>query len=389
MLIPTRCIRDVGLFVKLVAADGTKEVCTWAVCALRRGSHPCEIVWAMCDRRGDVLCVHSRKGAISFNTSHGWLQLILAANPALTKLSLFPLVTCAVSGNGNLLNWQVVEERAEVQLAGPGAVEEVAAEIPEVAPGPADAVVDLDDAEAAARAVMRQGFVGLDALFPNASWASGLPEPVPVPLPKGKAGKIDKKADSDRSSSGDSSDTTDSSSRSSGGCVKGLGRDMVGMLGVKSLLEQAQAKKKLSDRTKPPAGDGGEAEGEAGGGGGGGGAGGLHDVPRQRRGQAWGPFQIAPIMSHGLQVGWGATCNRHVDLDDRPGTRCKIQLPYGKAAPLADAECRMKVKYWCIVGLEPEIAVAAQPRKEHLKRRPRFLVPTMTEAQMDDFVRSL
>ena len=65
-------------------------------------------------------------------------------------------------------------------------------------------------------------------------------------------------------------------------------------------------------------GDGGHDGGGDGGGGGGGG--------RPRRGEQWGPFQIAPIYKRGQLKGYGATCKKHHDAEDRLGTCCKKQI---------------------------------------------------------------
>jgi len=121
-------------------------------------------------------------------------------------------------------------------------------------------------------------------------------------------------------------------------------------------------------------------------GGGGGGGGGADDGQRrrQRRGTPWPPgsrttpFRIAPLMTQGRQVGWGADCKCHlnaIDLVEGRRTECKNNLTYGG---LADAEARLRVIAWLVEGLDIEFA-DAEGRGKHLGRNPRALLLT-TEA---------
>ena len=69
---------------------------------------------------------------------------------------------------------------------------------------------------------------------------------------------------------------------------------------------------------------------------------------RVSRKNEWGPFLISAVASHGTQIGWGATCKRHSDIDDKKGTQCKKQLPYGKEDPLSDEESIVLLKQWLL-----------------------------------------
>ena len=55
--------------------------------------------------------------------------------------------------------------------------------------------------------------------------------------------------------------------------------------------------------------------------------------PRQRVANAWGTFQVAPVSSHGVQIGWGGTCKKHLNDFDSASACCKKQIPFGKKAP--------------------------------------------------------
>jgi hypothetical protein len=74
---------------------------------------------------------------------------------------------------------------------------------------------------------------------------------------------------------------------------------------------------------------------------------------RARRDFAWGPFKIAKVVSHGVQVGWGCTCSLHYSKDDV--TICKKQLRYkgrGSEPILDDTECLRQLKRWLLAGLK-------------------------------------
>jgi hypothetical protein len=78
--------------------------------------------------------------------------------------------------------------------------------------------------------------------------------------------------------------------------------------------------------------------------------------PRGSRGDPGGPFSVAPIVRHGVQIGWGGTCGVHVNTTDARGAQCKIQLTYGiGSSPIPDAECRQRMKAWLLAGLDVDV----------------------------------
>ena len=86
---------------------------------------------------------------------------------------------------------------------------------------------------------------------------------------------------------------------------------------------------------------------------------------------------MAPIMSSGVQIGWGGSCKHHSNIRDAPSTQCKRQLPYGG---LSDNECKRRVQQWLLEGTEiSEECHDAQDR--HMAIKPRELV-LMPEAEI-------
>lgn len=113
-------------------------------------------------------------------------------------------------------------------------------------------------------------------------------------------------------------------------------------------------------------------------------------VGRRRRAIEWGPFQLAPIVSEGVQTGWGATCKKHCNAADLPTTTCcKKQVPYGSGDRFVDdATCLRLAKTWLVLGLMEVSADSATQRRDHVKINPR-LYPSMTDAELDDVISGL
>ena len=111
-----------------------------------------------------------------------------------------------------------------------------------------------------------------------------------------------------------------------------------------------------------------------------------HVAERGARAQDWGCFQIAQIFRSNIQIGWGATCGRHSDAEDRASTRCKKQLAYGHAHPLSDPECILALKNWLAAGFLIE-ADDAEGRSKHLARDPRSLHIYTTAEELDQVLR--
>lgn len=76
-------------------------------------------------------------------------------------------------------------------------------------------------------------------------------------------------------------------------------------------------------------------------------------APRQPRGVQWGPagFSLAPIVSHGQNTGYGATCFLHCNHGDANSRLCKKTLNFG-AEGLSPEECIVRLKRWLIAGLQ-------------------------------------
>jgi hypothetical protein len=102
-------------------------------------------------------------------------------------------------------------------------------------------------------------------------------------------------------------------------------------------------------------------------------------VPRGVRGETWGHWSIAPIVSQGIIVGYGVTCAKHSNAGEN--TTCKRQLPFGKRMPLSAVECRSRLKAWLLEGLPIEDGPSS--RDEHMDIKPRDIEPLMPEADYD------
>ena len=71
---------------------------------------------------------------------------------------------------------------------------------------------------------------------------------------------------------------------------------------------------------------------------------------KQKRGEAWGMFRIAPIYTAGAHSGWEAQCNLHHNTGDLPGHSCKKAISRGGG--LDDRECQLRLKRWLVAGLD-------------------------------------
>ncbi len=105
--------------------------------------------------------------------------------------------------------------------------------------------------------------------------------------------------------------------------------------------------------------------------------------PRQVRAEEHFGFKVAPIFRGGTCVGWGATCGRHHNESDRPGTQCKKALSFGEVA-IPEAEARLRVLQWCALGLT--IPNGPRARAEHLAINARTLA-VWSEEEIDTALR--
>ena len=79
------------------------------------------------------------------------------------------------------------------------------------------------------------------------------------------------------------------------------------------------------------------------------GHGGSDAVERNDRAVPFGPWSVSPIISKGVHVAWGATCNCNSNSWEKKKTPCKKWVPIGDDGPDA---ARMRCKVWLMRGLE-------------------------------------
>jgi hypothetical protein len=91
--------------------------------------------------------------------------------------------------------------------------------------------------------------------------------------------------------------------------------------------------------------------------------------PRESESEPWGPFSLAPLKRQvdgvKVQFGWGATCRRHTDLTDKPGTVCQKQVTDLSGA-LTLTECKRLVKCWLLLGEGIDNSLS-DARTQHVK----------------------
>ncbi len=114
--------------------------------------------------------------------------------------------------------------------------------------------------------------------------------------------------------------------------------------------------------------------------------GGFHGarVAAGERSFAWGCFRIAQVFLHGDPIGWGATCNRHLNAGDSATASCKKQLPYGgtRCPALSDDECVRHLKRWLLRGFTiSQDGIAS--RNRHLEVKPRELTEPVSDEALD------
>ena len=63
----------------------------------------------------------------------------------------------------------------------------------------------------------------------------------------------------------------------------------------------------------------------------------------------WGRFSIARVNNFGVQIGWGLTCGKHLDVGES-GTPCKIQMTYGQRGLFSDDDIILRLKRWAHVA---------------------------------------
>ena len=107
------------------------------------------------------------------------------------------------------------------------------------------------------------------------------------------------------------------------------------------------------------------------------------------RSEPWGPYTIAPIVRtfDDVQIGWGAVCSNHTDLDHSLECKKQIGLHLGQPNEISVAEGRRLIKAWLMLGTVID-EHHPTPRTEHVfKTDPR--TRRYSEAELDDLVKLL
>lgn len=105
-------------------------------------------------------------------------------------------------------------------------------------------------------------------------------------------------------------------------------------------------------------------------------------APRESRQEPWGVFKLAPIVSHGVRLGWGAVCGRHLNQDD--GAVCKKQLRF---CGLSDDHTKRLVKAWCLLGFDIDPS-DLQARDKHRDEYPRESLPMFSDVELEEQLRA-
>jgi hypothetical protein len=99
---------------------------------------------------------------------------------------------------------------------------------------------------------------------------------------------------------------------------------------------------------------------------------------KKRRWISWGGYKIASVHKgkSDLPTGWGATCGRHKNANDKGTVCCKTTITLGPT--MEDAEAILRIKQWLLLGqsIPPD---SPNGRKLHLGMRPRQLELWTTE----------
>ena len=94
----------------------------------------------------------------------------------------------------------------------------------------------------------------------------------------------------------------------------------------------------------------------------------------------WHGCKLAPVRSNGVEIGWGATCGRHLNDDDHHKAGCKKQLLFGMGGnQITPARAQHLVKQWVVT----EPPVSARTRSAHVQMNPRIDFEPMTEAAVE------
>ena len=88
---------------------------------------------------------------------------------------------------------------------------------------------------------------------------------------------------------------------------------------------------------------------------------------REKRGEAWGPWMIADVISCGEVVGVGATCGGHLNASEVgiKNLQCKKQVTFG-CSGLDRSVLVTRLKRWLLAGLADEMWDTEEKRSKHV-----------------------
>ncbi len=114
-------------------------------------------------------------------------------------------------------------------------------------------------------------------------------------------------------------------------------------------------------------------------------------LPRQRRGEPWGIWQLAPIFARGVHTAWGAVCGRHTD--DVIKTECKKTCAFrGGRYQVTEAEAKLRLKRWLVAGMDDRDWAPDTGRRRHVGMGGPGLVEFacgLSEPELDECARQL
>ena len=102
------------------------------------------------------------------------------------------------------------------------------------------------------------------------------------------------------------------------------------------------------------------------------------------------PWQLAPIMNQGTQIGWGATCSCHTNAEEvASGNNIKCKKQLITAAGTTHGQTRLLAMQWLVKG-RMEIAVDnAEGRRKHVFNMKPRTFERFEEAELEAMAMSL
>ena len=88
-------------------------------------------------------------------------------------------------------------------------------------------------------------------------------------------------------------------------------------------------------------------------------------APREVRAVPFGPWTVSEIYNEGNIIGYGANCNWHRNVWDKPTDRCKKALTFGYR--MTHDHCRIRMKLWLLKGVHIHRGVVGG-RHQHVDR---------------------